>query len=87
MFDRPKPYFYGSTTDHIVMLRPSEANAVLKLLLKEVIPGYFTTNLTPAEAKSYDSAATKLNAYIDAGNSVYCSDEDAEAGTILRPVK
>lgn len=87
MFDRPKPYFYGSTTDHIVMLRPSEANAALKLRIWQVMPGYFTTNLTPAEMRSYDRAATKLNAYIDAGNSVYCSDEDAEAGTYLRPVK
>lgn len=87
MFDRPRPYFYGSTTDHVVKLRPSEAAAVNKILIKQVAPGKFITNLSNREMKTYDRAATILNAYLaTATTGVYCSDEDAENGNIVRPV-
>ena len=84
----PRQYYYGEGTDNVVMLTEAEADAVNKLRFIHVKDDLYMINLNAEEAKAYDSAAEKLNAYLALETShVYGSAEFlAEHGTV-RPVE
>ena len=84
-----KLYYYGSDSANKIRLRPAEADAVNKIRISDLDleTGYCRVNLNRQEMRDYDSAATKLNKYLESHTVVY-TDEDIEAGIpVLRPVK
>ena len=83
----PRAYYYGEGTNHVVKLTKAEADAVNKLRLYHVRDDIFEVNLNREEMKHYDSAATKLNRYLETATSpVMASDEFLAANNVLRPV-
>ena len=85
----PRKYYYGEGTDHVVKLYKAEADAVNKIRLRHVKDDIYEVNLNAAERKHYDSAAQKLNSYLETTPTpVMASEEYLEANNwqILRPV-
>lgn len=82
----PRKYYYGEGTDHIVKLTKAEADAVNKIRLHHVRGRIYEVNLNREELKHYESAATKLNRYLETATSpVMVSDEFLATNNILRP--
>ena len=83
----PRKYYYGEGTGHVVKLTKIEADAVNKIRLRHVRDDIYEVNLNSEEQKHYDSAATKLNCYLETATSpVMASDEFLAANNVLRPV-
>ena len=83
----PRAYYYGEGTNHVVKLTKAEADAVNKLRLHHVRDDIYEVNLNRDELKHYDSAATKLNSYLETATSpVMASDEFLATNNVLRPV-
>ena len=79
--------YYGEGTDHVVKLTKAEADAVNKIRLRHVRDDIYEVNLNREEQKHYDSAATKLNRYLETATSpVMASDEFLATNNVLRPV-
>ena len=84
----PRQYYYGEGTDNVVMLTEAEADAVNKICLIHIKDDLYMINLDSEEAKAYDSAAEKLNAYLALETThVYASDEFLAENEIIRPVE
>ena len=83
----PRAYYYGEGTNHVVKLTKAEADAVNKLRLRHVRDDLFEVNLDRGELKHYDSAATKLNRYLETATTpVMASEEFLATNNVLRPV-
>ena len=83
----PRNYYYGEGTNHVVKLTKAEADAVNKIRIRHVRDDIFEVNLDRGELKHYDSAATKLNHYLEIATSpVMASEEFLATNNVLRPV-
>lgn len=90
MFNRTKKYYYGEGTDHVIKLTEAEANAANKIRILDMVENengtFVRTNLNDEEMQSYDSAAEKLNKYLET-NTVRATEEFLASNDMLRPVK
>lgn len=80
-------YYYGEGTDHVVKLTEAEADAANKIRIRHVRDDIYEVNLNREEQKHYDSAAIKLNRYLETATSpVMASEEFLATNNVLRPV-
>ena len=84
-----KLYQYGSDPENQIELLPEEADAANKLRITVIdeTTGHVRVNLNEEEMAYYDSAAIKLNKYLET-HTVRYTEEDAAADIpILQLVK
>ena len=83
-------YQYGSDPKHTIELTEAEAHAVNNITILEYDEetGYAKINVHEIDMDAYNSAAGKLNEYIEAhGGSIPCTDEWLDEHDILTLVK
>lgn len=83
-------YQYGSDPAHTIELSEIEAHATnnIRILNYDEATGHAEINVDEIDIDAYNSAANKLNAYIEAhGGSIPCTDEYLDNHQILELVK